>query len=137
MSTEPVIDWPLLESRALAVRLNAHAPYSGYQVGAALVTRSGAIFAGCNVENASFGLCLCAERSAIAQMVAAGQSDPVAIVVATRGPAAGSPCGACRQVLAEFAMDMPVRLIVDGIPGATKDTTLSALLPDAFRKDSL
>jgi cytidine deaminase len=131
------VDWPDLENRAIAVRRNAHAPYSGYQVGAALVTRSGRVYVGCNVENASFGLCLCAERSAVAQMIAAGESDPVAIVVATRGPSAGTPCGACRQVLAEFALDLPIRLIVDGVPGASKQTSLAALLPDAFRKDSL
>lgn len=139
MSTESLagIDWPDLESRALGVRRSAYAPYSGYQVGAALLVRSGRVFIGCNVENASFGLCLCAERSAIAQMIAAGESDPVAIVVATRGPKAGTPCGACRQVLAEFATDLPVRLIVDGMPAATKDTSLATLLPEAFRKDSL
>jgi cytidine deaminase len=131
------IDWPKLERAAMAARLRAHAPYSGYFVGAALVTRSGKVFAGCNVENASYGLCLCAERSAIAQMIAAGEREPVAIVVVTDGPRPGSPCGMCRQTLAEFAEDLPVRLVADGSPSATRSTSLAALLPDAFRSDAL
>jgi cytidine deaminase len=129
--------WAELASRAFAVRRNAHAPYSRYLVGAALVTRAGDVFAGCNVENASYGLCLCAERSAIAQMVAAGAREPVAIAIATNGPDPGSPCGMCRQVLAEFAADLEVRLLVEGAPDRTKQTRLAALLPDAFRADSL
>ena len=131
------IDWPTLEARAIAARDNAHAPYSSYRVGAALITASGAVFAGCNVENASYGLTLCAERSAIAQMVSAGARGPIAIVVATRGPRAGTPRGMCRQVLAEFALDLPVRLIAIDPTGETIDTTLEALLPNAFRADSL
>ena len=129
--------WSELERRAFAVRRHAHAPYSRYLVGAALLTRSGEVFAGCNVENASYGLCLCAERSAIAQMVAAGAREPIAIAIATNGPAPGSPCGMCRQVLAEFAGDLEVRLLVEGKPDRTRQTTLGALLPDAFRADSL
>ena len=131
------VDWHTLEARAIAARDNAHAPYSSYRVGAALLTSSGAVFAGCNVENASYGLTLCAERSAIAQMVSAGARDPIAIVVATRGPRAGTPCGMCRQVLAEFALDLPVRLIAIDPAGETIDTTLQALLPNAFRAESL
>lgn len=134
--SDPSIDWPDLERRALASRQEAYAPYSSYQVGAALLVRSGKTFTGCNVENASYGLCLCAERSAIAQMVSAGERDPIALVVATRGPKAGTPCGMCRQTLAEFAADLPIRLIVDGLPAATLDTSLEALLPNAFRRDS-
>jgi len=134
---EGVVDWPLLERKAIAVRRAAHAPYSNYQVGAALVTESGKVFAGCNVENASYGLCLCAERNAVGQMVAAGESRPVAIVVVTRGPKPGTPCGSCRQTLAEFALEMEIRLVVEGVPSATRTTLLSTLLPDAFRADSL
>lgn len=129
----PTIGWEELERRAIAARLRAHAPYSSYLVGAALLTRDGAVFEGCNVENASYGLTLCAERSAIAQMVTAGARDPVAIVVATRGPSAGSPCGMCRQVLAEFALDLPVRLIAVDPGGPPVETTLAELLPRAFR----
>ncbi len=132
-----MIDWAELERAALAVQKRAHAPYSRYRVGAAVQVASGRIFAGCNVENASYGLSICAERSAIVQMVAAGERDPVAIVVVTPGPVVGTPCGACRQTLAEFALDLPIRLVVQGnaVPGRT--TTLEALLPDAFREASL
>ncbi|HVY47752.1 MAG TPA: cytidine deaminase [Minicystis sp.] len=126
-----------LEAAARAARARAYAPYSGYAVGAALRTKSGRIYAGCNVENASYGLCLCAERSAVAQMVAAGEREPVAIAVVTAGPVVGTPCGMCRQTLAEFARDMPVRLAVDAPGVPAKDTTLAALLPDAFRADAL
>jgi cytidine deaminase len=135
--TTKAVDWATLEQRATAIRAHAHAPYSNYQVGAALQTRDGAVFAGCNVENASFGLCLCAERSAIALMVAAGARDPVAIAIATRGPAAGAPCGMCRQVLAEFALDLPIRLLAVEPAGPTVETTLERLLPMAFRGDAL
>lgn len=131
------IDWPALERAALGVRQVAYAPYSHYRVGAALLTESGRVFTGCNVENASFGLCLCAERNAVGQMVAAGERTPVAIVVATEGPRAGSPCGMCRQVLAEFARNLPVRLIVDGAPRRRRETNISELLPDAFRPEDL
>lgn len=136
-ASSPPIDWAALERRAIAARNRAHAPYSSYFVGAALLTRDGAVFEGCNVENASYGLCLCAERSAVAQMVTAGARDPIAIVIATRGPSAGSPCGMCRQVLAEFALDLPVRLIAVDPEGPPVDTTLAELLPRAFRGTEL
>ncbi len=132
-----MIDWSELERAALAVQRRAHAPYSRYFVGAAIRTATGAIFAGCNVENASYGLSICAERSAIVQMVAAGERDPVAIVVVTPGPVLGTPCGACRQTLAEFARDLPVRLLVEGDAVPPRTTSLEALLPEAFRGDAL
>lgn len=132
-----MIDWAALERDALAVQKRAHAPYSRYHVGAALQVKSGAIFLGCNVENASYGLSICAERSAIVQMIAAGERDPVALVVVTRGPLIGTPCGACRQTLAEFALDLPVRLIVEDGGSPPRDTSLAALLPDAFRDEAL
>ncbi len=136
-SAPDAIDWDDLERRAVAVRAHAHAPYSGYRVGAALVTRDGAVFEGCNVENASYGLTVCAERSAITNMVSAGARDPIAIVVATRGPSAGSPCGMCRQVLAEFALDLPIRLLAVDPAGPAAETTLAELLPRAFRGKEL
>lgn len=132
-----MIDWAKLEQAALDVQKRAHAPYSRYFVGAALEVASGRVFAGCNVENASYGLSICAERNAILQMVAAGERDPVALVVVTRGPKIGTPCGACRQTLAEFALDLPIRLIVEGNVAPGRTTSLAALLPDAFREDSL
>jgi cytidine deaminase len=106
-------------------------------VGAALQVASGRVFAGCNVENASYGLSICAERNAVVQMVAAGERDPVALVVVTRGPIIGTPCGACRQTLAEFALELPIRLMTEGDVAGARTTTLGALLPEAFRADSL
>ncbi len=132
-----VIDWAALEQAALSVRQRAYAPYSRYQVGAALLVSSGRMFAGCNVENASYGLAICAERSALAHMVAAGERSPVALVVVTRGPIVGTPCGMCRQSLAEFAADLPVYLAVEGNASPGKMTSLAALLPEAFRPDAL
>ena len=134
-STDDGVAWGALEDAARRVRDHAYAPYSGYHVGAAIVTRSGRVFAGCNVENASYGLAICAERSAIAQMVAAGESDPVAVVVVTRGPEPGSPCGMCRQTLAEFAHDLPVVLVNN--KGARVDTSLDELFPMSFTNDYL
>ncbi|HEX8951911.1 MAG TPA: cytidine deaminase [Polyangia bacterium] len=125
----------LLEA-ARAVRANAYAPYSRYHVGAAVRAASGKIYVGANVENASYGLALCAERSAVAAAVAAGEKrlTAVAVVTATSPPAA--PCGMCRQVLAEFADDaLPIALGNDA--GERTDTTLGALLPHAFRSGDL
>jgi cytidine deaminase len=125
-----------LVEAARHARARAYAPYSRYRVGAALLTRSGHVYAGCNIENATFGATLCAERSAIAAMVGAGDRDPIACVVVTAGPVPGSPCGICRQVLAEFATDMKVVLVAEDARGrvsARTDARLSALLPHAFR----
>ena len=123
-----------LIAAARAVRRRAYAPYSKYFVGAAIATKSGRIFAGCNFENASFGATICAERNAIGQMVAAGERHPVACAVVTAGPKGGSPCGICRQVLWEFASDMPIALVGEGPRGVSRrDTTLKKLLPDGFR----
>jgi cytidine deaminase len=137
-ATSPKRALEQLIAAAIAVREKAYAPYSKYKVGAALLTKSGAVFVGCNVENASYGACLCAERSAVAAMVAAGEREPVAIAVATGGPVIGSPCGICRQVLRELARDLPVALVAvhDGRT-ARRDTTLAKLLPDAFDGSAL
>jgi cytidine deaminase len=130
------IDWAQLEALADAVRKRAYAPYSHFNVGAALQVASGAIFAGCNVENASFGLTVCAERSAVAQMIAASERDPVALVVVTRGATIATPCGACRQTLAEFAADLPIRLLL-AQGGGVRMTSLAVLFPDGFRSHVL
>jgi cytidine deaminase len=138
------IDWAALERAALEARERAHAPYSGYAVGAALLTASGHIFAGCNVENASYGLAICAERTAIVHMIAAGERAPIALAVVTPGasvplgpstesPPIGAPCGMCRQSLAEFADDLPIRMSVAGNLTLSVMTSLGALLPLAFR----
>jgi len=119
-----------LLAEAKRARARAYAPYSKYRVGAAIATKSGAIFRGCNVENATYGATICAERNAIGAMVAAGEDTPVACVVVTAGPKSAAPCGNCRQVLYEFAPDMPIALVTDA--GKRRDTTLATLLPDGF-----
>ena len=124
-----------LTAAALAVRPRAHAPYSKFQVGAAILTASGEIFAGCNVENASYGLTICAERVAVGTAVAAGHKEIVAVAVVSSG--GHSPCGACRQVLSEFGPAMEVILIDADDPTRTRTTTLAALLPEQFSSDAL
>ena len=126
------VDWAVLEDAARRVQANAYAPYSQYPVGAALLVASGRVFSGANVENASYGLALCAERSCIAQMVASGERAPVAVVVVTKGPKLAAPCGLCRQTLAEFATDMPIRLVLTDASAHAEMHTLQALLPNAF-----
>lgn len=115
---------------AKRARENAYAPYSEYRVGAAIATDDGSIFSGCNVENASYGATICAERGAIMRMVASGGSSPVACAVVVGGSTPAAPCGICRQVLAEFAKEMEILLVAED--GAIKETTLSALLPERF-----
>ena len=122
-----------LAALAVAARTNAYAPYSKYPVGAAIVTGSGAIFTGVNVENASYGLCNCAERTAIFTAAATGERVITAVAVATDD--GGSPCGACRQVLSEFAPrdGSPLRVLLVNKNGeVVKETTLAELLPMAF-----
>ena len=121
-----------LITAATAVRDNAYAKYSKFQVGAALLTDSGRLFTGCNVENISYGLTICAERFAIGAMIAAGERQPTAIAVVTKG--GGTPCGACRQVLAEFAPSLPI-LLVDADTGAVVETDMSKLLPAQFASE--
>ncbi|HMO85671.1 MAG TPA: cytidine deaminase [Lacipirellulaceae bacterium] len=119
-----------LVEAALAARDAAYAPYSRFRVGAAVRTADGGVFAGCNVENASYGLTICAERSAVCAAVAAGAPRIVAVAVAASGGA--SPCGACRQVLAEFGPAMEGTLVDAGDPAQGRVTTPDKLLPDSF-----
>ncbi|HZS38787.1 MAG TPA: cytidine deaminase [Polyangia bacterium] len=128
-------DMDALIAAAKAVRKNAHAPYSRYQVGAAVRGDDGKIYAGCNVENASYGLALCAERGAVAQAIAAGAKKITAAAVITSTSPPAAPCGMCRQTLAEFARDLPIALINDA--GERVDVTLAELLPRAFRSEDL
>lgn len=118
-----------LVAAASSVRERAHAPYSGYAVGAALLDGAGRIHVGCNVENASFGLSICAERNAVAAAVAAGAGGFCGIAVVTSSEPPATPCGACRQVLAEFG-DFPV--VLANLDGTRRLTSVSELLPAAF-----
>ena len=119
-----------LIDQATAVRAHAHAPYSQFDVGAAVLTCSGEVFTGCNVENASYGLTICAERAAVCAAVAAGHKEIAAVAVATSG--GHSPCGACRQVLSEFGGAMEVILVdVDDV-AKVRRTSLDKLLPEQF-----
>ena len=114
---------------ALEARQRAYAPYSDYQVGAALMTPSGRFFTGCNVENAAYPTGICAERVAIFKAVSEGEREFVALAVATSN--GGAPCGACRQVMAEFGLETLV-LIADGQGKLRQETRVSELLPGAF-----
>jgi cytidine deaminase len=125
-----------LLAAAAAARKHAHAPYSNYQVGAALLAEDGSVITGCNVENASYGLTICAERVAIGAAIAAGTRKFRAIAIVADGGPEPFPCGACRQVLAEFCQsDTPVYIAGSGYTGDHESTTLGALLPHAFKMD--
>ena len=122
-----------LVEAARKARAAAYAPYSDYRVGAAIATEDGRIFTGCNVENASYGATVCAERNAIGAMVVAGASKPVACAVVTGGTKPGSPCGMCRQGLVEVVREMPGVLIAETANGdVRRDTMLADLMPDVF-----
>jgi cytidine deaminase len=129
------VQWSALARAAKAASANAYARYSGFRVGAAVLTADGAIAGGCNVENASYGLTVCAERNAVFRAVADGAKAVTALVVYTPTPQPVTPCGACRQVLAEFGQDAIVRCICDG-PGV-REFTLAELLPGAFALPTL
>ena len=123
--------WSPLLDAAWRARDHAHAPYSRFQVGAALLTSAGTVFSGCNVENAAYPVCLCAERGALSAAVAAGlrPGHLVAAVVVTDGAELTPPCGACRQALIEFAKDLPVLLASHQ---ARQLHRLEKLLPHSF-----
>jgi len=121
----------LLE-RARQAQANAHAPYSHFRVGAALVTASGKYYSGANVENASYGLTVCAERSAIFQMVGAGEREIAALLVVGDCDDFLPPCGACRQVIAEFAAPA-TPVFMCRRDGAYQRTTVAELMPHVFR----
>nr|WP_148271429.1 cytidine deaminase [Desulfosporosinus acidiphilus] len=124
-----------LINKAAAAYQQAYVPYSHYPVGAAALFSSGLIFSGCNVENASYGLTVCAERNAIFQAAAKGERKLEAIVIAVPTDEFPSPCGACRQVIREFAEDCIV-ILVNG-RRETRWTTLRKLLPESFGPDFL
>lgn len=124
------VDWQELAGKAQEARRNAYEPYSHYPVGAALLDNTGTLWTGCNVENVSFGMTICAERTAIVKMVSAGVRKWKAIAVLTRD--GGTPCGACLQVLAEFASpDAAVAAIAED--GTIATYSFEELLPHAFK----
>lgn len=119
-----------LLAAAKKARENAYAPYSKYKVGAAVLSASGKIYAACNVENASYGLTICAERAAVAKAVSEGETKLLAAAVVTQGAKPASPCGACRQVLSEFGPNMTV--VMATTEGKTLTENLGHLLPHGF-----
>jgi cytidine deaminase len=127
------MDKKKLVEKAMAARERAYAPYSHFQVGAALLTESGEIFLGCNVENAAYGLTMCAERVAVFKAVCAGHRRFQAIALASNDGA--SPCGSCRQVLREFGDDILV--IVADLDGNWQSFSIQALLPASFTSQNL
>lgn len=125
------MDWqPLIES-ATQARQNAYAPYSGFAVGAALLTEDDTIVTGCNVENRTYGLTVCAERTAVVAANAQGQRSFRALVVVADATPPARPCGQCLDTLAEFAPELPVLLV--NLDGESEELTLKDLLPQPFR----
>jgi cytidine deaminase len=128
------MDRDRLVAEAREAMERAYAPYSKFRVGAALWGEDGSIHTGCNVENASYGLTVCAERAAVAAAVVRGVRRFIGVAVVTDGAHPVSPCGACRQVLAEFAS--PTTVVVSESGGVRLEWTLGALLPDPFEPES-
>jgi len=123
-------EWMRLVEAALRAREHAYAPYSGFRVGAAIETASGALYSGANVENASYGATICAERAAVGSMIAAGERVIERIAVYAEGPTLSMPCGICRQVLGEFGANATV---VAAGPNGARTLALSELMPEPFR----
>lgn len=119
---------------ARKARQNAYAPYSHFAVGAALLTESGKVYTGCNIENASYGLTCCAERNAIFAAVGAGERRFKMLAVAADSPEPVAPCGACRQVIAEFGIPL---VVMGNLKEATKTMTAEELLPYGFGQESM
>lgn len=130
MTIQPKFEEELVLT-ALDVQRRAYAPYSNFLVGAAIRTASGKVIAGCNFENASYGLSICAERGAVAAMIASGEREIGMVVVASRG--AVTPCGACRQVLSEFGSNFSVILVDSETQEVRHRWLIDELLPGAFK----
>lgn len=126
-----MIDWEKLIDAAKNVRQNAYAKFSGFEVGAALLTKNGSIITGCNVENSSFSLTICAERAAVFKAVSEGETEFEAIAVFSQSSPPARPCGACRQVLFQFNPDLEILCVNSS--GARNKFMLSDLLPEGFR----
>ena len=120
---------------AADMRRMSYIPYSHYAVGAALLTKNGKIYTGCNIENAAFPVTICAERTAIFKAISEGEKDFAAIAIATED-GQGYPCGSCRQVMSEFSSNMEV-MLADADGNITVETNINELLPGAFTPDKL
>lgn len=123
------MDYSSFIRAAMEVRENAHSPYSGFAVGAALLCADGSVFSGCNVENLSFGLTVCAERVAVGTAIAAGKKEFQCLAIVADSDEVISPCGACRQVLAEFNPELPI--FSANLKGKVEEFSLGLLLPRA------
>ena len=135
MDNAPLLDLhrAALLAAARTAHAHAYAPYSHFHVGAAVLLSDGTIVKGCNVENASYGLTCCAERVAVFSAIADGRQDFAAVAVYTNAPTLTKPCGACRQVLAEFSKpDNPLLVLCANAAGETSTQSITALLPDTF-----
>ncbi len=130
MSERAPPNFDALAALAIDAARKAWAPYSGFHVGAALLCEDGTIFTGCNVENASYGLTICAERTAVVKAVSEGHRRFLGLAISTDLDTPASPCGMCRQTLAEFGPDLSILLVGQG--GSRRLVELSQLLPDAF-----
>ncbi|SFP20904.1 cytidine deaminase [Salibacterium halotolerans] len=130
MSDREIID------KAASAREKAYVPYSRFGVGAAVWTEDGQVFTGCNIENASYGLTNCAERTAVFKAVSTGEKKISGIAVTADTPGPVAPCGACRQVLSEF-LDQDARIILANLKGDVNVTTMAALLPGAFEAEDM
>ncbi len=122
-----------LVQAAIAAREKAYAPYSKFKVGAAILTKDRKTYQGCNIENASYGATICAERSAVCNMIANGGADPIAIAICYNAEEFAVPCGICRQVLSEFSPKGDLVILMAKTDGSYRETTLSALLPSSFK----
>ncbi len=128
----PTQELSVLLRSAKEAQKKAVAPFSNFPVGAALQTKSGKIYSGCNIENSTYGLTICAERVALYKAISEGESEFDSMVITAETQEFCPPCGACRQVLIEFAPDLAIILL--NAAGETKDTSISELLPEAFDK---
>lgn len=137
MSAPAPSDDELIEL-ATDARSRAYAPYSNYNVGCALVTKDGALFTGANVENASYGLCICAERNAVSAAVCQGHRELQTVVVITQSSPPAAPCGLCRQTLNEFSsVPGELRIILVNLDGEKREFRLDELLPHGFRGEDI
>lgn len=125
-----------LITEALKARDMAYAPYSKFQVGAALLTKDGKVYRGCNIENAAYSMCNCAERTALFKAVSEGDTEFQMLAVAADTPGPVSPCGACRQVISELCTK-DVILVLTNLQGQIKEMTVEELLPGAFSSEDL